>query len=321
MRRTSFGLAIAALIIGPADAAAGRAFSTSTVGYPPGGSGSPTCDAWMEVDAEGRAAHVLVEGCPLDFAARIRESARLWRWEPDGTAFFEHRVVRFDQNRPYAAVSDPEVLPAPTETIAFAVHSSQLQVAAREPAIYPLAGKGETATCTATLTIPVEGGAPSEVLVATCDEVFFPAAEAALDEWSFEPFVDDDPPEARRWIRSKLKIVFEPPTEPTPLSPEQYAGLLERSGDGQAFFPPAGRKHAPAVCQVEATVDVEAQLREVEVNGCHEVFWVSAENAVRRYTWTHLGDPQPVRIVEEVVFQGSREQQKREAKKRRRKKK
>ncbi len=303
-----------------ASAFAGAVFSKSTVGYPPGGESSPTCDAWIEVNAEGRTEHVMVEGCPLDFASRVRDSARLWRWEADGTTFVEHRVIRFDQNKPYAAVSDREVLEEPVDALVHTVHSSELGIASQEPAIYPKAGKGETATCVATLTIPFEGGAPSEVLVSKCDEAFFPAAEAALDEWSFEPATAPEDRTQPRWVRSKLKITFEPPIDPTPLPPEQYAGLLERSGDVTAYFPQYGQKHAPAVCQVEATVGVDGELREIDVTGCHEVFQVPAENAVRRYTWTHKGEPAPVRIVEEVRFEASRVQQKKKRKRRKKRK-
>jgi hypothetical protein len=299
-----------------APASAGPVFTTSTVGYPPGGEGGPICDAWIEVDAEGRTAHVMVEGCPLAFASRVRESARRWRWEADGSTFVEHRVVRFDQNKPYAALSDRTVLEPPVDALIHAVHSSELKVAAQEPAIYPLAGKGETATCVATLTIPIEGGAPSEVRVSKCDEAFFPAAEAALDEWSFEPASTDGLPSDARWVRSKLKVHFEPPVEPTPLTPEQYAGLLERSEAEVPFFPADGRKHAPAVCQVVATVDAAASVRDVDVEGCHEVFWVAAENVVRRITWAHLDDPKPIRIVEQVRFAESRGKQRKQRKQR-----
>ncbi|MCB9675752.1 MAG: hypothetical protein H6737_11580 [Alphaproteobacteria bacterium] len=280
-------------------ALAGEASSKATVGYPRGGEGDHECRSRVLVDAEGKAKHVLVEGCPADFAGRVREALALWRWNADGTTFIEERVVRFRQDQPWANAGPVESVEHSVDLLLVDRHHSELKPKEAIPPKFPTAASGQEGKCKATVVVPVEGGHPLWVGVEGCEEVFHLAARMAMYAWDFEPV--SEPGEAR-WVRSKIALVFTEPAPPEPLDRAAYAELLELKESPKPTFPAGGKKYAPATCRAELTVKKNGRASDITVTECDPIFHVATENALGRWAWAQKGEPREVRIVEEIPF-------------------
>jgi len=288
-----------------ATALAGQTTSKATIPYPKAGSGDVECRADLVVDPSGQAKHVLVSECPADFARSCEVAMSKWRWEPDPTPFVEQRQVRFSQSSPWARVSKPLPVEGAVTELIKDVHHSELHPAERIAPRFPSDASGHSGTCIATVLVPVAGGAPTGISVEDCDDLFYRAVRMALLQWDFAPTQE---PGAARWLRSRIPLRFDEPADPQPLDPSQYASRLKRTSAPKGTVPMGGKKLLPQTCTAQLTVTKRGTTSNIEVSDCDPLYHISTENAVQRWTYEHLGEPEEIRVVETLEFLRKRDE-------------
>ena len=273
------------------------------ISYPPGASGEPTCAAYiftapLEKKKGFEPLRVMVRGCPPEFAQEVREAIRKWRWAEDEPQHLERWEVKFTETKPLAKVKFSEELGSFEEHVV-GKHRSELTPTRAIAVAYPSGADGEPAVCKGSVLVRAETGRVESVEVTGCEEVFHPSAIRSLTQWEFEPVeVPQD------WILTKIPVKYSLPVPPDPieLDGEKFTKLLTATDRDPPWFPKGGQKFSPATCDAIAFIEPDATVTEVAVTGCDELFHVALENAVKRWKWAFVGDPQPVKVKFQYVF-------------------